>query len=449
LIRRRQVIRLFTVIGLAISLPGGLAFAGAPVCNDIFLSRSTTQLEINQVVTQLAEMRIRYDLAQSRGNLTAIEKNLGTNYAIKIADLIQKQEGNMSAAQIRDLIAAEIKTLQKQDKQDLEVETQIRSETAHLADTSRTYYFDSQIELNNDKVKWGSPKYIESEDVLIFEHQYDFGLIDLKTGTIDYPNRQTRRYRLFADNSIGVITKDGGIYRYDIKTRTSTLMTETKVKSDLAQFSPNGEWIQVFGSKKVRFLNTRTGEYSRHSFKNPLDIGLWGRLTGKHNLGINFCITLSESEALIGVHRNYYKFNFQTGVTTPIDNGGFQLSRYQIDPKTGNFVFIKETYLVEIAVKDIENIRTKAVMKDFGYQIKDFQFMNNGKSLYIAYDREDRYLKGIFSADTLDPIESLDVLENLHSSTPAFDFTGNRMFIGVPTQTGSNSSSTHLEIWKK
>jgi hypothetical protein len=402
-----------------------------------------------------------YDLALSRGKLTMVEKKLSSDYSIKFKELVESLEGRVSENQVRDMVSAEIVRLQKghddQEKEALDLEVKTRAETISLTKARPDFQLDYKIDIQGHP-GFSEMTYIESADVLVF----DGIILDLKTQKKRLQGFS--RHKILNDETILWIEEDGRIQTYDIgKDQTQLRATMKFVEDSRTSISESGKWIAMYDYNKIEFIESKTGQKSSVSFKNPLAIGVFGRLRGKKESNIHQTYFLSDSEVLINVDGStYYKFNFLTGTTTPIDLGGFRLRDLEINPKDGSLMLVSIRELAAIQASDLVNFKSKArILKVEDGDLYRYKFTPDGENIYIqtyqtfqhaAHSTTTWKFGFVSSQDLISTPEQYLPLQNrigITAGTPAFDLKGGRLFIGSYHRDSANKEIYQLEVWKE
>jgi hypothetical protein len=357
---------LAAIFGMALLLPQSLVWA-APQCSSV-LSASVvvTQGDLDNTVQQLADMRLKLDLAQSTGRLSLVDKGLKQAFATKMNELQQILQFKLSETQIRDLISAKIRDLQ--GLRDQEVKT--RAEGVEVLRQAMPYQLETQVAGGDAAMR--NLTYVPKYDALFsLDHLGNLFRTDLKTGS----HREVRKagveiesFKALADGTIAIVTEEG-VSLYDPTSGTNKRIVDNYFSKRLIfssknfgekVFSTDGEKVAIFSRRHtIAFLDTRTGKAAPWRF-TKWSTGLF-KSTQPTFLGVHF---IGDSEVLIpgrlDQKLSLVRFNFKTGALSEIDMGSFAARSVALDSKSGTLFLAADHEIASIQIENLKNFLSDA-----------------------------------------------------------------------------------------
>jgi hypothetical protein len=439
-----------TLLAASILAFGTLSWAQAPRCSSVLSLSAVAASKIEDIIANLAQMKLNLDLALSRGGQSVQSRNLKNIYASKVQELREHIGHQISDSQIRDLIVDKIKSLQGLHAEAISDEYQSREKMKEGFKIKEKMididYFDGII----DDLHYLK----ELDSVFSISNESNSPWL----GVLSILNLKTEENRVVDLKATYTKVSDKGqifFFRheeyksYDIANDKITnigKLSQPLTGLDWLDLSPSFEWTSIRNQEEIRFENIRTGQKG-FTFKNPQRKRWFHAFSGK-NYRDNILmgsLFLNDSEVLVstrswhtGKDENaFFTFNFKTGVTTEIDTKGFELKNLTLQPETQTLYFTMEGTLGEIKYSDLGNFKTRVILHDLDSgDIKHIKFTPNGDALFIATTNPQDGMPIEFYAPPhnlpTNPNHFTRMSENplRVDKAPAFDMDNHRIFIG-------------------
>jgi hypothetical protein len=442
-------------------------WAQPPRCAAVLSISPSITPKIEEIIQNLAEMKLNLDLAWSNGLQNVQNRNLKNIYAAKFQELKEHLGQQVSENQIRDMISDRIRSLQNRDNEVFIKENNDREQTNEALRLVPTL-----IDVNYDGGVRKDLTYAKVADSLVsYSGPAGFpdgiSIFDLKNHTNKVVKFESVVSKISGDGQVYFIDFSGKFKIYDIGNSSFKQMGTVRrpfkgISSTL--ISPSHEWVALVSSDNVFFENAISGQAGR-TFENPLR-RRWFHSFSKKQVPdghILKSLFLNDSEVLIELHTvgstpalydtfAYYHFNFKTGATKVIDTDGEVMNNLTPQPLSETLYFTIQNKLFEIKYQDLEELKTRSNIYAVGSgKIRSIKFTPDGSHIYIntvSNGTAQEYYTPLNSLSTnIAPMPNVDPSISLAEGTPAFDLDNQRIYISrkIADEANPNNKTHYVE----
>jgi hypothetical protein len=444
-------------------------------CHQVLMTTESLSAQLEQALDALAKLKMAVDSTRARGAMNSIEANMGATYNKKFKEMLGSLQGRMNEQQLREQLIQRIRKIQGVVLEVQKQEQKRRGDFDELAARGLPFFQAEKYLVDNRE--FADFQFVSKEKKALYfvetqTHRYGFYIFDLETRQLKHV--QAVSPILLNDGQVLFFDSKKVARIYDVATGVQKPYLIPNIKYDITppqtqtklSISKSKKWAAIFDLNYLDIFDPLTGESTPAKFVLPKR-NILGWLANKTPPCVRMAEFLNDSEILLLVGEDWYKFNFKTNKFTQLKLkklSSHWIADIKVSPDQKSALISdtnKNIFYVEIS--DLENFTNarnlNQLLRDsrsyngdkiFHGNLESFDFIDDGQGISISTGRGSLYV----DAKTLEPLVDFSTvaLEASPNTTPLISADKREVYF-VQTYDATDSRGFNferfIEVWSK